>query len=125
MHRIETADALEGWGLFFLALVAFTIVWYLVGYLFGDTDKKRTPAQNFFRRTAGWIHWWVYILLAGLHGMDAGLMQYYRLMEKKLPAPRNEAVRVPEAFPVEPQRERVFEPRTNVLLAMLRRMGKA
>jgi len=95
MHKVVESEAAQGMGLFLIAVAGALAVWYLVGYLLGDTDKARTPAQNLHRRIAGAVHWWVCILMAGLHGMDAAMEHYYKLRSKAQPMPRNEAARVP------------------------------
>lgn len=99
MYQIEPLNAAQGVGLWVLCAAGFAVLWYVVGYLFGDTDRRRTPLQNLVRRAFECLRWAGAVLVGLSYAIDAGLYGYYFAMRKPLPQPRSERVRPSAAIP--------------------------
>lgn len=97
-----SGEVVQGLGLWVLTVFAALVVWYGVVYLFGDTDRRRTPLQNLMRRALAVFRWLGAVLLGVSYAIDAGLYGYYLAMRKPLPKPRSERIRQPADL-VEPE----------------------
>lgn len=84
-----------------VGLVAMVGVWYVGVYLFSDTNARRTPLQNAFRRLVGLLHWVAAIALAARAGLDAAIGAYYSHMDKPNYQPKNERVRRPKPLAIQ------------------------
>jgi hypothetical protein len=126
MYQIDAAEAVQGIGLWGACFIAFCVLWYFVGYLFGDRNETeaRHPAQNFYRRFAGWVRWLLAVIHAALYGVDAAMGEYYRQRKKAMPTPRNEKIEPPVLCDPVP----AYQPRRVAIfpwLARLKRGGAA
>lgn len=96
MYTVKTtSEVAQGLGLWVLVAFAIFLLWYGVGYLFGDTDRRRTPLQNLTRRALMWFRWAGAVLTGVSYAIDAGLYGYYLAMRKPLRQPRSERIRKP------------------------------
>lgn len=100
MYQVEQdPEIVRGLGVFMLFVCGFFSLWFGTVYLFGNTDKQRTPLQNFVRRVLAFLRW-IKAVMAGLScAVDAGVHGYYLAMSKPIPSPRSENVRVPQTLP--------------------------
>lgn len=89
----------QGVGLWTLYATGFGLLWYGIGYLFGDTDRRRTPCQNLVRRMLAFIKWAGAVLIGLSYAIDAGLYGYHLAMRKPLPQLRSERIRPTAALP--------------------------
>lgn len=98
MLEVTPAVTMKGVGLWTAYLSGFGLLWYGVGYLFGDTDLHRTPAQNFVRRAFSWLRWAGAVANGLSYAVEAGLYGYHLAMRRPLPNLRSERLRPPVAL---------------------------
>lgn len=105
MYQVEQdPEIVRGIGVWLLAIVAFIGIWQGSCFLFGNTDKHRTPLQNFVRRALALFHWLRAVAVGVSYAIDAGVHGYYQAMAKPIADPRSERVRIPEDLPRKAER---------------------